>query len=114
MPRKIPMHRPPSLSVPEARPNSAARGYDHSWRRYRVWFLRRNPLCVQCGQPAAHVDHIVPVVNGQAHPLFWEYTNHQALCPSCHNQKTARMGSNVRATTEMGSSLPTTPPPGGG
>lgn len=74
----------------EDRPSAAARGYDRRWQRYRLMFLRRNPLCAGCQRVSAeHVDHIQPV-KGPADPLFWEPTNHQGLCASCHSQKTAR------------------------
>ena len=29
-----------------------------------------------------------PVENGQADPLFWVESNHQALCRNCHSYKT--------------------------
>lgn len=39
-------------------------------------------------EPAAEVDHIVPVA-GPADPLFWAEWNHQALSKSQHSEKTA-------------------------
>ena len=56
---------------------SSQRGYDHRWRKYRAEYLKHNPI-----------DHIKPVENGQADPLFWRVDNHQALCRDCHSYKT--------------------------
>ncbi|MEM7619779.1 MAG: HNH endonuclease signature motif containing protein [Pseudomonadota bacterium] len=74
------------------RPSSHARGYNYKWRKYRLAFLRENPLCVDCQQleiieAATEVDHIIPH-RGDDH-LFWDPDNHQALCKSCHSRKTA-------------------------
>lgn len=38
--------------------------------------------------PANTVDHIDPV-DGPGDPRFWDQTNWQALCSSCHSKKTA-------------------------
>ena len=56
-------------------------------------YLKHNPLCVRCLEigrytPATVIDHIKPVENGQADPLFWRVDNHQALCRDCHSYKT--------------------------
>jgi 5-methylcytosine-specific restriction enzyme A len=59
-------------------------------------FKRKHPLCADpdkrhVGRPelTSDVDHITPV-NGPEDPLFWEQSNHQGLCHSCHNHKTAK------------------------
>lgn len=75
------------------RASSAERGYGPEWRRYRRDFLRRNPFCTTCQahgrrEKATVVDHIVPPA-GPADPLFWDPSNHQALCATDHNRKTA-------------------------
>lgn len=74
------------------------RGYDWRWRRYREAFLKAHPLCAECQRqrrttPARVVDHIRDHKGDQA--LFWDPTNHQALCDytspwNCHGQKTGR------------------------
>ena len=58
------------------------------WRRGRLSFLARNPLCVLCARDgrlraARVVDHIVAHKNDQI--LFFDTANWQALCFSCHN-----------------------------
>lgn len=73
--------------------SASKRGYDHRWSKYRTEYLKHHPLCVMClGKgtytPATVIDHIKPVENGQADPLFWEMSNHQALCRDCHSYKT--------------------------
>ncbi len=93
MPKRIPTYKPPHAAAGESRPNSGQRGYDRRWRKYRAWYLKANPLCVEClkqgtVRPAEHVDHVRPVCGGQADPLFWAEENHQALCASCHGRKT--------------------------
>ncbi|WP_275367488.1 HNH endonuclease [Xenorhabdus bovienii] len=68
------------------------RGYSNQWGRYRLQYLKANPLCVHCLQPdiyasATIVDHIIPI-QGEADVLFWPDFNHQSICHSCHNTKT--------------------------
>ena len=71
------------------RASSGARGYGRRWQRYSQSRLWANPLCVQCQQAAQHTDHIQPVT-GPDDPLFWDTTNHQSLCQSCHSKKTTQ------------------------
>ncbi|MBN7843655.1 HNH endonuclease [Providencia rettgeri] len=68
------------------------RGYSNRWGRYRLQYLKANPLCVHCLEqgtytPAVIVDHIIPI-EGDSDVLFWPEYNHQPLCQSCHNRKT--------------------------
>ncbi|OOR96996.1 HNH endonuclease [Haemophilus paracuniculus] len=81
-------HKPKDNRLP-----ASQRGYDHKWSKYRSGYLKQNPLCVMClakgiYEPATVIDHIKPVENGQADPLFWTMSNHQALCRNCHSYKT--------------------------
>ena len=76
------------------RPSSNARGYNYQWQVYRRRYLREHPLCVSClGMTperiteATVVDHIIPHRGDMK--LFWNPTNHQALCKICHDRKTA-------------------------
>ena len=66
--------------------------YTYKWQRYRLAFLRGNPLCVRCQaegitRAATVVDHIAP--HGNDPERFWDARNHQALCATHHNAKTA-------------------------
>lgn len=68
------------------------RGYSNRWGRYRLMYLKANPLCVNCFKsdiytPATIVDHIIPI-DGEQDVLFWPEWNHQPLCHTCHNIKT--------------------------
>ena len=77
----------------ETRETACQRGYDAYWRSYRLSFLRRNPLCVECKKSgklkaASVVDHIIPHRGNKE--LFWDIKNHQALCTRHHNEKTRR------------------------
>lgn len=72
------------------RPPSSKRGYGAEWRKYRIDYLMRHPLCVQCEAvvPSTVVDHIKD--HGGDYNLFWDPNNHQALCKHCHDSKTAK------------------------
>ena len=82
-----------------AHANDFARGHpeyfklynNKRWRRYRRMFLAAHPLCVNfshCHREATVVDHIEDHKGDLE--VFWNAANHQAMCASCHNQKTAR------------------------
>jgi 5-methylcytosine-specific restriction protein A len=46
-----------------------------------------HPICNQCQrEPAAVLDHIVPHRGDRN--LFWNQSNWQSLCKSCHDRKT--------------------------
>lgn len=73
------------------RENAAKRGYDQRWRKARLIFLKKNPLCMRClsegrYERATVVDHIIPHRGDKS--LFWDESNWQALCKKCHDQKT--------------------------
>lgn len=70
------------------------RGYGHKWRKARLIFLKRNPLCVHCLEngvttAANEVDHIIRH-SGSDDPLFWNQDNWQSLCKPCHSTKTRK------------------------
>jgi 5-methylcytosine-specific restriction endonuclease McrA len=76
------------------RKTSAQRGYGSRWQRYRDGFLRKNPLCEECTRigrltVASVVDHVKPHRGDQA--LFWDSSNHQALCKHCHDSFKKRL-----------------------
>lgn len=75
--------------------NSATRGksaeyhglYSTSaWRRRSRQFLEAHPYCARCGARATITDHIIPHRGNS--DLFWDESNLQALCWSCHSIKT--------------------------
>ena len=68
------------------------RGYGVAWQKARAGFLRSHPLCrthaaQQQVVAASVVDHIIPHKGDTT--LFWQYSNWQALCKTCHDKKTA-------------------------
>lgn len=86
-------HRVETRRYDRYRGNSTQRGYDARWRKSRITFLRRHPLCVECQKeghitPAVVVDHIKPHKGDMN--LFWDETNWQPLCKPHHDIKTAR------------------------
>lgn len=69
-------------------------GYTYRWYKYAKRYLAQHPLCVECTkhdriEAAEAVDHSTPVLNSED-PYFWDPSNHQALCKSCHSRKTLR------------------------
>jgi 5-methylcytosine-specific restriction protein A len=73
------------------RGTAAQRGYDSQWRKARVYFLIKHPLCVHCEKEgtigaATVVDHIKPHKGNKV--LFWDRKNWQGLCETHHNRKT--------------------------
>ncbi len=62
-------------------------GSTRQWRGTRIGVLARDGYrCRQCGAPAEHVDHIVPVRDGGS-DRSW---NLQALCAGCNLAKSDR------------------------
>ncbi|MFD1777025.1 HNH endonuclease [Paenibacillus rhizophilus] len=75
------------------RGSAAERGYGHKWRIARARYLRQYPLCVHCEQAgrvtaATVVDHIIAHKGDME--LFWDVSNWQSLCASCHGVKTVK------------------------
>lgn len=82
----------PLASRAVKRESSTQRGYNYKWQKARAGYLLRNPLCLVCLEAgvavtATNVDHRVPHKGSQE--LFWDKTNWQGLCASCHSTKTA-------------------------
>lgn len=62
------------------------------WRALRLDVLQSSPLCCSCQdsgsvKAARVVDHIIPVRQGGS---FWDKSNLQPLCDSCHNSKSGK------------------------
>jgi len=95
MPWASKIHRPLSARVKVKRVrkmNRTQMGYDAKWAEYSRQYLAAHPLCVECEKhdvitPSEHTDHIRPHNGDMA--LFWDPSNHQALCRVCHGRKTA-------------------------
>lgn len=86
-------HKRDAAQYDKWRGTSSQRGYDGRWRKARVTYLRRHPLCVECNKtgrltPATVVDHIKPHKGDQK--LFWSVDNWQSMCKAHHDAKTAR------------------------
>lgn len=78
--------------------------YDRRWRAARKAFLAENPLCVRHKRQgrivgATVVDHIVPHRGDKE--LFWNRSNWQALCKTCHDEKTATEDNAFTARTDF-------------
>lgn len=57
------------------------------WRNLRLMHLRRQPLCVMCGEAGGTVDHIIPI---EQDGEMWNVSNLQTLCFDCHQLKRAK------------------------
>ena len=100
MPVKPPTHRPPGYrsdaqrkkDFDATRGTSTERGYNSRWRKARLTYLKKNPLCKHCEKehrvtPATELDHIIPHKGDSK--LFWDTSNWQGLCKQHHSRKTA-------------------------
>ena len=72
------------------RGSSRQRGYTAEWDAYSISFRTQRPLCEQCEadgilRESAVVDHIKPAAYFPE--LFWEPSNHRALCVACNTAK---------------------------
>jgi 5-methylcytosine-specific restriction protein A len=88
----VPHQRAQRQAEDAHRGNATQRLYDSRWRRYALAYLRDHPLCAVCALvgrivPARVVDHIIAHKGDLA--LFWDQSNHQPLCRSCHGRKSA-------------------------
>ena len=77
----------------------------HRYRAMRRAFLRANPLCRPCRErghtaAAVEIDHIEPVT--KAPERFWDETDWQPICRSCHEGKSARELRRLRGATVEG------------
>jgi 5-methylcytosine-specific restriction enzyme A len=70
------------------RGTATQRGYDAKWRKARAYYLSHNPICVRCGDIATVVDHVTPHKGDKR--LFWDRSNWQPLCKTCHDRKTVK------------------------
>ena len=86
--RRVYSKRKPSKRRPQ---EWDALGKTWKWAKASKAFRAAHPLCVAClehgrTQASEVVDHIKP--HKGDYVLFWDASNWQALCASCHNKKT--------------------------
>lgn len=77
----------------DERQGSTARGYDARWQRFRLWYLRDNPLCQDCKEqdritPATEIHHKQRLAKNPE--LKYLSENLVPLCHRCHSVRTAR------------------------
>jgi len=87
-----PIHRKEIIKQRETSRSSAnARGYGRQWQLNSKLFLKDNPLCDICYKakrltPATLVHHIKDHKGN--YDLFWDISNWQPLCRTCHDKIT--------------------------
>lgn len=94
------------------RGSAHSRGYGVRWRRARLCFLAKHPLCVMCSArgvvaAAVIVDHIKPH-KGDA-VLFWSEANWQSLCAPCHDRHKQRQERTGRVHGASADGIPIDP-----
>ena len=96
----------------DRRGSAHSRGYGARWRKARLRFLAKHPLCVMCNargviSAAVIVDHIKPH-KGDA-GLFWDKNNWQGLCVTDANsvKQTQERSGHLRGADANG--MPTDP-----
>ena len=62
------------------------------WRGIRSYWIKRNPLCIECSRigrvvAATVVDHRIPIRQGGD---MYSEKNLQSMCTSCHDKKSRR------------------------
>jgi len=84
----------PASPTPEKpkRGNSARRGYDPAWQRFRAAYAATHPpFCAHCSKSfpsrQMHLDHI-KAFHGLDDPLRFDESNLQWLCVVCHARET--------------------------
>jgi len=88
----IPYNKSKNQKGPWTKDKSLLKKYNSTrWRKARRHQLKNSPLCSECENNgkstlAKVVDHKIPVSQGGD---FWEPKNHNSLCTSCHNSKSA-------------------------
>ena len=83
---QLPIMQPGSWRTDKT--SSSQRGYTYAWQKARAGHLRSHPLCVLCDRhgrvtAADVVDHKMPHRGDMT--LFWDRTNWQSLCTTCHS-----------------------------
>lgn len=92
-------------SKPFAKRVQDKRYWSVMWRKLRAAFLKQHPVCAACGWQANVVDHIRPVTQGGG---FYDVSNLQPLCTSCHNRKSAKERAGTMTQAGPGATITTT------
>lgn len=98
MPSKAPDRQRPWLPKqgehkPQEGRKERTKLYDSTdWRKARIHQLRKEPLCRICQDLgkvtlATVCDHIIPF---RVHGDFFDSSNYQSLCKTCHDRKSAK------------------------
>jgi 5-methylcytosine-specific restriction enzyme A len=79
--------------VPDERESAARRGYDYRWQKFRLHYLAKNPLCVDCKcvhryKEATDIHHVVKLRDNPG--LKYDDKNLMPLCHECHAARTAK------------------------
>lgn len=89
-------------TAPRGAAHGEARGgalYDSKWQQARDGWLRNHPNCERCAEagrrtPANVVDHKLRFRRADGsidRDIFWDKTNWQGLCATCHNGAKGRV-----------------------
>lgn len=59
------------------------------WRKCRAAYLKKEPLCERCGEPATQVHHKIRLTpdNIKNPDIALNFDNLEALCETCHQQE---------------------------
>lgn len=72
--------------VDDHRGSAASRGYDSTWRKNRIWYLRQYPLCERCEAQGLVVVAIL--VHHRDHDTQNKTAeNLESLCVACHEDE---------------------------
>jgi len=85
------------------------RGYDTAWRKFRLMYLNRHPLCLSCHDlgrlvPATEIHHIKELSAGGDK---YDDSNLLPLCHSCHSATTAAGGYGKKGKVKVKSACDT-------
>ena len=88
-----PEHTTSKYAYDHDRGNAAKRGFDHRWRTWRIGYLKRHPLCVDCSRHgivrlARDLHHVKKLIYFP--DLKYSEENILGLCQSCHSVRTSR------------------------
>jgi 5-methylcytosine-specific restriction protein A len=93
----------------EQRPEWKDRLYGREWKGHAHRFIANRKWCADPEKVhlipvlAEVVDHIIP--HRGDYTLFWDCSNHQALCKPCHDRKTAREDGAFGRARKVGSQI---------